>query len=113
MSDEEIMHKARALHHAAAADLDEVTTSRLAAARRRALAAAGTARLPRLWVPAVAFASVAMVALGVGLVMPRPGTAPEVPGVEAYELLLAEEELDFFEEDAEFYDWAVMVADAG
>lgn len=100
-------------------DLDPVTTARLSAARRRAVERAGAPRRAwrQWWLPATAFASVAagvtVVALGLGVLGRAPDAVPAVPVVEGYELLAAEEDLALFEDDLEFYDWAVAVADAG
>lgn len=100
-------------------DLDPVTTARLSAARRRAVERAGEPRRAwrQWWLPATAFASVAagvtVMALGLGVIGRSPESVPALPVAEGYELLAAEEDLALFEDDLEFYDWAVAVADAG
>jgi len=104
--------------------LDEPTRARLAGARRAALdqldhAPAG-ATLG--WAPVGAAAAVALVAVGVAYQM-RPAT-PVGDGADALaeqralevELLLDEDELGLYAEDADFYAWAAEAtepADAG
>jgi len=90
--------------------LDTATRVRLTAARRAALGrleeAQGEERGARLgWLPTAAAVGVVVIAVGVALApRPAPVAGDDEPGAEV-ELLLAEDELAFYEQDPEFYAW--------
>ena len=88
-----------------AAPLDAVTSAKLGAARRRALAAAQPRRRAPLWAGAAVAASLVVV-LALNL---RPTLEPAAtPGIDETSLdwiALAEEESPEFYEDLEFYEW--------
>jgi hypothetical protein len=113
-NDEKLMRRARAAFHAAADEVDAVTAAKLAAMRRRAVELAETPA--PAWrgalVPAGAFAALVVVGLGLALWTRQP-LPPEAPAVEAFELLLSEDDLALYEEDPEFLEWVGEQTDAG
>jgi hypothetical protein len=82
--------------------VDAVTAARLAAARRRALAATAPPRHAPLWAAALAAGVIGALALGVQL-RPRADTAPAAD--DSLELLVYEEEGPEFYQDLELYEW--------
>lgn len=113
--DDRLVERIREHLDARVDDLDAETLSRLAEARRRALAAAGKPRrrwtIPRPgdhraadWVvPAGAFASVVATVLALTIMVAEPGNglAKEVDDLE---MLTAGEEIELYE-NLEFYLW--------
>ena len=93
-----------------AADLDPVTTARLAAARARAVDKAAQRKgagawlgSGQWWLAAGASASVAATVLAIGLLVQSRLEEP-LHGVEDLEVLSAAEALEFYDE-LEFYQW--------
>lgn len=89
--------------------MDASTVSELRQSRERALDAAFTKRSYPRWMKQVAFASVAVLALGLWLLIPSHQGIPEVEPLpramaENLDILMAEPGLDFYA-DLEFYEW--------
>ena len=80
-----------------AATVDDSTTARLGAARRRALHT--QAQRPRRWLPAAGLATAAAALLAV-LVLMQPSQRPEING----ELWMTQDDIEVIEE-LEFYAW--------
>lgn len=92
--------------------LDYPTRARLAAARRRALAAAARPPLWRqAWLPAGALAAAAL-AVSSMLLWPDTGRAPAPVMAEDFEIMLSEEDLALYAE-LDFYLWLGAQEDAG
>lgn len=108
----ETERRARELFDASVDGLDGETRSRLNRARQAALAEAGHARRSpwRVWLPAAAAASVAMLAV---VLWRMPGESLErsaagtngTPAAEVVELLATSGGIDVASDDPEFYSW--------
>jgi hypothetical protein len=105
--------RAREVFDASVESLDDEVRSRLSRARYEAVAAAERrAARPawRMWAPAAAIASTAIVAVLLWRIQ-EPGSQPAVAdgsgdvAVEAVELLADGEDLELVENDLEFYEW--------
>lgn len=107
MKDEQLQQAVRQLLQADAEQMDEQVTLRLAAARRRAVAASAT-RTPWPQLAGWAFAASVLLAVGVGWQL-----KPTEPGLKAddFELLMSTEALELYE-DWEFYAWLATANDA-
>lgn len=114
--DEALERRARELFDASVDALDAGTRSRLARARRAAVAELESRRRPvwRWWVPATVAASAALVAVLVWRAPDDavPPVAQSVNGdaVDALELVAAGDDLDLVAEDLAFYAWLEEVA---
>ena len=107
--DREFETQAQAAFAASVARLDGTRRSRLNQARQLAVAEARRPgfRIPGLWLPAGAFATVAALGVAVFLVAPISMHHGAVPAaVEDVDLLSANEGLDLYAEDPEFFEWA-------
>ena len=84
--------------------LDDSTLSQLDAARRHALDQRSPRRHGRWFAPAIAIASLAVVAVAITLSL--PGTTPPegIDSIAAFEILTSDEELELYR-DLEFYVW--------
>ena len=102
--------RAQAAFRASVARLDGGRRSRLNQARQLALAevARPGLRLPRLWLPAGAFATVAALGFAVFLVTPVSlhRHAADTAAVEDVDVLSANDGIDLYAEDPEFIEWA-------
>jgi len=107
-ADGEFEARAQANFRASVARMDGATRSRLNQARQLALAEARRPglRLPRLWLPAGAFASAAALALVAFLVVPGALHHGGDPAAVEVELLSANDGIDLYAEDPEFFEWA-------
>lgn len=112
MSQDSFEKRTRELLGESASRMDARTQSRLTQARHAALEKLERAPRPgwRLWIPAAAAASVAL--LTVMVWRPDSASPPALAGtspLEDLELLSDAEAPDFFEarEDLEFYEWAL------
>ena len=109
-ADQEFEARASAAFGASVERLDGARRSRLNQARQLALAEARRPafRLPGLWIPAGAVATVA--ALGVVAFLVTPFALHRTPAppaaVEEVDLLSANEGIDLYAEDPEFFEWA-------
>ena len=120
---DETARRAREVFDASVDALDDETRARLGRARFAAVAATERRARPSpwlRWVPAVAVASTAVVAVLLWRAQyPSLPTAESVAEVdaqlEAVEVLAAGEDLDLVENDLEFYEWldATHFADTG
>jgi len=88
--------------------LDELTSARLRAARRRAL----DARPRRLaWLAAGGLATAALTATLIAFLLFAPAVAPPISGFEQFDLLSENDDLELYR-DLEFYRWLAEHADA-
>ena len=120
---EDTARRAREVFDASVDALDDATRARLGRARYAAVAATERRARPApwlRWVPAVAVASTAVVAVALWRAqdpsIPTADSAAEVDAqLEAVEVLAAGEDLDLVENDLEFYEWldATHFADTG
>jgi len=120
---EDTARRARELFDASVDALDDATRARLGRARYAAVAATERRARPSpwlRWVPAVAVASTAVVAVLLWRApepsAPTTAATVEADGsFEAVEVLAAGEDLDLVENDLEFYEWldATHFADTG
>jgi hypothetical protein len=102
MADDSLTQKTRELLNQRADTLPEATLGRLRAARREALAVAGSRRARSWIIPAgglVAASLVAMLAIGLWT------HSSPVTGIEDVDILAAKDSPDFYSEDYEFYLW--------
>jgi hypothetical protein len=99
---------------ASTARLDARRLSKLNEARQLALAELGGQRfrVPGLWLPAGALATVAMLAIAVSLVGRVPPGVEATP-VEDVEIMASRDGFDLYAEDPEFYEWASTPEAAG
>lgn len=115
-SGKNLEEQARRLYRESAAGLDTETRARLARSRGTALQAGPRLVDSRWWIPAVATAGAAAVALAVVLNTGGGDEPLEIAAVtddvEAVELLLATESLDMLS-DLDFYLWLDAEPDAG
>jgi hypothetical protein len=115
--------RAREVFDASVDSLDDETRARLSRARFAAVAATERRARPSpwlRWVPAVAVASTAVVAVLLWRAPDPPtattaATAEADASLEAVEVLAAGEDLDLVENDLEFYEWleATHFSDTG
>lgn len=120
---DETARRAREVFDASVDALDDETRARLGRARFAAVAATERRARPSpwlRWVPAVAVASTAVVAVLLWRAqdpsIPTAESTAEVDAqLEAVEVLAAGEDLDLVENDLEFYEWldATHFADTG
>lgn len=120
---DETARRAREVFDASVDALDDETRARLGRARFAAVAATERRARPSpwlRWVPAVAVASTAVVAVLLWRApepsAPTTAATVEADGAfEAVEVLAAGEDLDLVENDLEFYEWldATHFADTG
>ncbi len=90
--------------------IDPVTAARLAAARRRAVAAAGRPRVAP-WVPALAATAAGVMAVAV---IWWPVRQPVLPATDAQAVeIMIGESPEMFEDDPDFYLWLDVVAVEG
>lgn len=105
----EFERRSRAAFDDSVTALDGETRSRLAHARRRALAAIRRRPMSWLspWVPAGAAAAMAMLALLLWTGKePGPGAKPTVIAFEDLDIVTAGDDLEMLDEDPAFYVWA-------
>lgn len=112
MSESDLERRSRELYQESVEHLDMRTRSRLTQARHAALAAAGGATRPRWvsWAPlyGISAALVLGIALWLGsansdrLTVMTDGRN----GIEDLELVASNDQLEFLQEDPEFYEWA-------
>jgi len=114
MTDErmrELERKSRAAFDESVESLDAATRSRLARARARALEELQHRRMAwsSTWLPAGAAAAAALVAvmLWQGEEGGPPATEPALAALEDLDIVAGGEYLAMFDEDEEFYAWAV------
>lgn len=113
---EALERRARELFEASVQELDARTASRLARARAAAVAELDSQRRPA-WQWAVPVAVAASAAL-VAVLLTRAPVEPPAPvaaadtaaGIEALELLAADDDLELAAEDPEFYAWLELAA---
>lgn len=124
---EDTARRAREVFDASVDALDDDTRARLSRARFAAVAATELRARPSpwlRWVPAVAVASTAVVAVLLWRAPDPPtatmttttaATAESDASLEAVEVLAAGEDLDLVENDLEFYEWldATHFSDSG
>ena len=120
---EDTARRAREVFDASVDALDDDTRARLSRARFAAVAATERRARPSpwvRWVPAVAVASTAVVAVLLWRAPDPPtattaATAEADASLEAVEVLPAGEDLDLVENDLEFYEWldATHFSDTG
>lgn len=105
--DETFQHAARQALNEADTHLDGATLSRLRQARAVAVERAGRARSPLRFVPALAYATLAALAIGVAFTfMPARNidTGETMTALTDLDLVLSEEGLEL-DEDLEFFQW--------
>jgi hypothetical protein len=114
MTDErmrELERKARAAFDDSVESLDAASRSRLARARVRALEELQHRRMAwsSTWLPAGAAAAAALAAviLWQGEEGAPPAAEPALAALEDLDIVAGGEDLDMFNEDEEFYAWAV------
>lgn len=114
MTDErmrELERKSRAAFDESVESLDAASRSRLARARARALEELQHRRMAwsSTWLPAGAAAAAALAAvmLWQGEDRPAPASKPALAALEDLDIVAGGEDLDMFDEDEEFYAWAV------
>ncbi len=108
-ADRDFEARASKAFDASVARLDGAGRSRLNQARQLAVAEARRPafRLPGLWIPAGALATVAALGVVAFLVTPfTPHRAAVPAAVEEVDLLSANEGIDLYAEDPEFFEWA-------
>ena len=88
--------------------LDELTIARLHAARRRAI---DTRPRRLVWLAAGGLATAALTATLVAFLLFAPAVAPPVSGLEQFDLLSDNDDLELYR-DLEFYRWLAEHADA-
>ena len=89
--------------------LDGLTLARLRGARLRALDAQPR---PRRWLITGGLATATLSAALVAVLLFAPGAAPPLAGLEQFDLLSENDNLDLYE-DLEFYRWLAVRTDAG
>lgn len=89
--------------------LDGLTLARLRGARLRALDAQPR---PRRWLITGGLATATLSAALVAVLLFAPGAAPPLAGLEQFDLLSENDNLDLYE-DLEFYRWLTVRTDAG
>jgi hypothetical protein len=91
--------------------IDELTLSRIRAARANAVSAADKQRMPDLgWIPAGSLATVLIAVLAVYLFSQEQGDIPSAINVNDMEMLSSVESLELLD-DLEFYQWLELELD--
>jgi hypothetical protein len=105
--DEALVARACAAVEREASQLDATTQGKLRAARRAALDALAPPRAgPQpAWLPVGAAATIALVAVGVGLSTRAPVPAAAIEPASEFEVLLGEDDPALYDEELEFYAW--------
>jgi hypothetical protein len=113
MSGHDVERRSRELYDESVDGVDMRTRSRLTQARHAALAAAdGVAARPRWMSLAPAYGAAAALVLGVALWVNHANSdkftamADGRNGIEDLELVVSNDQLEFLQDDPEFYEWA-------